>query len=100
MMSKEGKSWISKNWLIGVLIAVIGYFGGMQLTKLTQIEKEIVEIKLQVLSLQKDVDTIRRDSITGEKVTEMIYQIVSQQLRYFELKYHGAEARISGGTTR
>jgi len=37
---------------LGILATVLGYFGQMQFTKLAEIEKSLVEVKLEMVRIQ------------------------------------------------
>jgi len=55
--------------VIGVVVALLGYFGSLQYNKLTEIEKSLLELKIEVVKMQTTM--IDRD---------MVVQIVSDEL--------------------
>ena len=55
--------------VIGVVVALLGYFGQLQINKLTEIEKSLLELKIEVVKMQTNM--IDRD---------MVVQIVTDEL--------------------
>jgi len=55
--------------VIGVVVALLGYFGSLQYNKLTEIEKSLLELKIEVVKMQTTM--IDRD---------MVVQIVNDEL--------------------
>ena len=43
--------------VVSILIALLGWLGSIQYAKLTEISKEIVSMKLELVQLQKDILT-------------------------------------------
>lgn len=38
--------------VIGIVVALLGYFGSLQMQKLTEIEKSLLELKIEVVKMQ------------------------------------------------
>lgn len=51
--------------VVSILIALLGWLGSIQYAKLTEISKEIVSMKLELVQLQKDI-------LTKDDVREMV----------------------------
>ena len=47
--------------VIGVVVALLGYFGSIQYNKLTEIEKELISLKIEVVKIQTQM--IDRDEV-------------------------------------
>ncbi len=49
--------------VLGILVALLGWFGSMQYAKLSEIEKSLIELKLEVTKVQMtimDEEAIRK----------------------------------------
>lgn len=42
-------------WVIGILMAIIGYIGGQMVLQLSQIEKELTSIKIELVKVQSSM---------------------------------------------
>ena len=51
--------------VVTILIGLLGWLGSLQMQKLTEISRDIIALKLEVVQLQKDI-------LTKEDVKEMI----------------------------
>lgn len=51
--------------VVSILIGLLGWLGTIQWQKLTEIEKSIIELKIQVVSIQKEI-------MTEERVKEIV----------------------------
>lgn len=51
--------------VVTILIGLLGWLGSIQYAKLTEISRDIIALKLEVVQLQKDI-------LTKEDVKEMI----------------------------
>lgn len=51
--------------VVTILIGLLGWLGSIQYAKLTEISRDIISLKLEVVQLQKDI-------LTKEDVREMI----------------------------
>lgn len=51
--------------VVSILIGLLGWLGSLQIQKLTEIEKSIVELKIQVVSMQKEM-------MTEDRVREIV----------------------------
>ena len=47
--------------VIGITVALLGYFGSIQYNKLTEIEKELISLKIDVVKIQTQM--IDRDEV-------------------------------------
>ena len=47
--------------VIGITVALLGYFGSIQYNKLTEIEKELISLKIEVVKIQTQM--IDRDEV-------------------------------------
>ena len=51
--------------VVSILIGLLGWLGSLQIQKLTEIEKSIIELKIQVVSIQKEM-------MTEDRVREIV----------------------------
>lgn len=61
--------------VVSILIALLGYFGQLQYSKLSEIEKSLLELKIEVVKMQTTM--IDRD---------MVIQIVHDELEKHGIK--------------
>ncbi len=47
--------------VIGVVVALLGYFGQLQYSKLSEIEKSLLELKIEVVKMQSSM--LDRDAV-------------------------------------
>jgi hypothetical protein len=51
--------------VVGILIALLGWLGGLQIQKMAEISRDLIALRLEIVQLQKDI-------LTKEDVKEMI----------------------------
>lgn len=53
--------FISKNWLVSILLAVVGFFLMQTYIKLVELDKNMIETKLEVAKISSNI--VNRDEI-------------------------------------